>query len=267
MTDFGNSLREAREAKGLTVGQLAETTKILPAVIEGLENDDFTRIAAPIYGRGFVKLYCEAVGLDPKPFIAEFMEIVNGNRETVIRERKLDESTVQTPPVPQPEPPQAEEKPAVQAPVEPEPDVEPQGDLFREPPVSDPAEILHRETPVLPPLPTAAEPAEEEDPVPQQTISRYASPFRLKNRPALPPALWRLSMLAFAGLIVLALLFWGLRALYRATTSTDEAPADAIAQAETAIRQNNETARPEREPERPAPAPRSPQKVPDLYID
>lgn len=267
MTDFGKSLREAREAKDLSVGQLAEMTKILPAVIEGLENDDFTRIAAPIYGRGFVKLYCEAIGLDPKPFIAEFMEIVNGNRETVIRERKLDESVTPTPPAPQPEPQPIEAEPAVQEPVEPEPDDEPQEDLFSEPPVFDSSELVRQKAPVLPFQPTAAEATVEEDPVPQQTITRYASPFRLKNRPALPPALWRLCMLAFAGLIVLALLFWGLRALYRATTSTDEAPVDAIAQAETAIRQNNETDRAEREPESPAPAPRSPQKVPDLYID
>ena len=71
--EFGKSLREAREAKGYTVAQIAETTHIMPSVIEGLENEDFSRIAAPIYGRGFVKLYCEAVGLEPKPMVDEFM--------------------------------------------------------------------------------------------------------------------------------------------------------------------------------------------------
>lgn len=78
MMEFGNSLRAAREAKGYTPVQLAEMTRLAPSVIYSLENEDFSRIAAPIYGRGFVKLYCEAVGLDSKIYIAEFMNRMNG---------------------------------------------------------------------------------------------------------------------------------------------------------------------------------------------
>jgi transcriptional regulator with XRE-family HTH domain len=87
MIEFGKTLRLAREAKGYTVSQLAEITRMIHQTIEDLENENFTRIAAPIYGRGFVKLYCEAVGLDPKPMVAEFMEIFSGNRELGIKER------------------------------------------------------------------------------------------------------------------------------------------------------------------------------------
>ena len=89
--EFGKSLREAREAKGYTVTQIAETTHMLVSIVEGLEKEDFSRIAAPIYGRGFVKLYCEAVGLDAKPFVDEFMEIMNGNRDVSIKERPVAE--------------------------------------------------------------------------------------------------------------------------------------------------------------------------------
>ena len=64
MIEFGKTLRAAREAKGYTVSQLAEATRLMHQVVEDLENENFTRIPAPIYGRGFVKLYCEAVGLD-----------------------------------------------------------------------------------------------------------------------------------------------------------------------------------------------------------
>ena len=85
MIEFGKTLRLAREAKGYSVSQLAEATRMINQTIEDLENENFTRIAAPIYGRGFVKLYCEEVGLDPKPMIAEFMEIFNGNRELGIK--------------------------------------------------------------------------------------------------------------------------------------------------------------------------------------
>ena len=75
MIEFGETLRQAREAKGLTTSQVAQTTHLLVQQIEALEREDFSRIAAPIYGRGFVKLYCEVVGLEPKPLIDAFMEI------------------------------------------------------------------------------------------------------------------------------------------------------------------------------------------------
>jgi cytoskeletal protein RodZ len=75
MIEFGKTLRTAREAKGITVSQIAEKTHMLVQIVEGLENENFEKIAAPIYGRGFVKLYCEAVGLNPKPMIEEFMEV------------------------------------------------------------------------------------------------------------------------------------------------------------------------------------------------
>ena len=87
MIEFGATLRAAREAKGLTPAQLAQTTHLMAQQIEALENEDFSKIAAPIYGRGFVKLYCEGVGLDPKPMVDEFMEIFSGNRQPAIRMR------------------------------------------------------------------------------------------------------------------------------------------------------------------------------------
>ena len=104
---FGQILREARETKGYTVSQLAEMTHLKSSVVEGLENEDFSMIAAPIYGRGFVKLYCEAVGLDPKPLVAEFMEILNGNREPRIKERPAAAPVESAAPA-APEPPPAD---------------------------------------------------------------------------------------------------------------------------------------------------------------
>ena len=74
---LGNTLRTAREACGLTTSELAARTHMLVQIVEGLENEDFRRIPAPIYGRGFIKLYCEAVNLDPKPLQAEFMDLFN----------------------------------------------------------------------------------------------------------------------------------------------------------------------------------------------
>jgi cytoskeletal protein RodZ len=75
MSYFGETIRKAREAKGLTTSQIAEKTHILVQIINAMEHEDFSQIKAAIYGRGFVKLYCEAVGLDPKPLVDTFTEI------------------------------------------------------------------------------------------------------------------------------------------------------------------------------------------------
>jgi cytoskeleton protein RodZ len=77
---LGETLRQAREEKGQTVSQVAEATRMMVQIVEDLEREDFRRIAAPIYGRGFIKLYAEHLGLDSEPLIREFMEIYTGSR-------------------------------------------------------------------------------------------------------------------------------------------------------------------------------------------
>ena len=235
--EFGKSLREAREAKGYTVSQIAEMTHLKTAVVEGLEREDFSMIAAPIYGRGFVKLYCEAVGLEAKPFIDEFMEIMHGNRDVSIKERPVAETApVQDiPPPPPPPPPAAERDLFTQEPEAPEP-----------PPVTDP-------------LPAAEPPAAAK---PQADISRYASPFRSEETasPSFPVLPWRLILLACAGLAILAVLICGIRALYRAT-STEPAT-------ETVTGTTGETAPEPAVQSAAKPAVRTTQQdIPSLYID
>ena len=77
---LGTTLRQAREEKGLTVSQVAESTRMMVQIVEDLEREDFRRVAAPIYGRGFIKLYAEHLGLNSEPLIREFMDIYTGTR-------------------------------------------------------------------------------------------------------------------------------------------------------------------------------------------
>ena len=72
---LGSILKEARERKGLTVAQVAEQTRMIHQLVEDLERDDFHRITAAIYGRGFIKLFAECVGEEPGPLVQEFNEI------------------------------------------------------------------------------------------------------------------------------------------------------------------------------------------------
>ena len=75
---LGNILRETREARGLSTTDVAEHTNMMVQIVEELENEDFHRIAAPIYGRGFLKLYAELLDIEVQPLIDEFMDIYTG---------------------------------------------------------------------------------------------------------------------------------------------------------------------------------------------
>lgn len=95
---LGEILRNARLQKGLTPSDVAESTHLLIQVVEDLEREDFKRVAAPIYGRGFVKLYAELLELDPVPLIRDFMEIYEGSRAPVIRSKPKDANEEVPPP-------------------------------------------------------------------------------------------------------------------------------------------------------------------------
>ena len=240
MIEFGKTLREAREAAGLSVAQLADKTHMPPSRIEQLEAEDFSKIPAAIYGRGFVRLYCEAVGLDPSPLSAEFTDIFNGRREPEIRERPAAPSAT-----PSPEPPVMRDASSALvgrdvhgAPQEPESNEPVEGDLFAEPARASAA------------APAAA-----------PSLSRYAAPVRETARSSLPPFVWRLAVLGAVAVVVLWLAFLGVRALYRATSGTPPTDVEEDApQSEVAAPAAPAT------PTSPA-APRTQQKIPELYID
>ena len=60
----GERLRAAREAKGLTLEDVAAQTRIPRRHLESLENSDWERLPAPTYTTGFAKSYASAVGLE-----------------------------------------------------------------------------------------------------------------------------------------------------------------------------------------------------------
>lgn len=185
MTEFGETLRQAREAKGLSIQQIADATNMLPQQIEDLENDNFSRIAAPIYGRGFVKLYCSTVGLDPKPLVQEFMEIYNGNKQPTIKFKRTQRNAE----------PVAKQQPTMpSAPAQPQPQPQPPAPQPTMPTQPLPAEDFSAirqaavtPQPPPPPPPPPPEPAHEISPAQtatapgafaQETLTPADTPYR-----------------------------------------------------------------------------------------
>ena len=71
--DFGRKLREARERRGITLRQIANTTKISFGQLESLERNDISKLPGGIFSRAFVRSYALEVGLDPEATIQEFI--------------------------------------------------------------------------------------------------------------------------------------------------------------------------------------------------
>jgi len=76
--DFGAFLRQARERQGISLRQIADTTKIALPALEALERNDISRLPGGLFSRAFVRAYAREAGLDVneavRRFVARFPE-------------------------------------------------------------------------------------------------------------------------------------------------------------------------------------------------
>src|SRR5512134_562422 len=79
MNDFGGKLRQARERKGISLRQIAASTKISVAALEGLERNDISKLPGGIFSRAFVRSYAIEVGLDPDETVRQFLQQFAGD--------------------------------------------------------------------------------------------------------------------------------------------------------------------------------------------
>jgi cytoskeleton protein RodZ len=77
MDDFGGKLRQARERRGISLRQIAASTKIAAAALEALERNDISKLPGGIFSRAFVRSYAVEVGLDPDETVREFLDRFN----------------------------------------------------------------------------------------------------------------------------------------------------------------------------------------------
>jgi cytoskeleton protein RodZ len=78
----GQRLREAREAKGLSIEDVAASTRIPTRHLSSLEVSEWDKLPAATYSVGFAKNYAAAVGLD-RAEIAEALRLEMGGTRPV----------------------------------------------------------------------------------------------------------------------------------------------------------------------------------------
>lgn len=69
---IGQKLRAAREAKGLTLDDLQQATKIQKRYLIAIEDEKFDELPGDFYVRAFVKQYANTVGLDGTALLKDY---------------------------------------------------------------------------------------------------------------------------------------------------------------------------------------------------
>ena len=64
MNQIGSQLRQAREARGLSIEDVQKATRIKRIYIEAIEAEQFQALPGPIQARGFVRSYANHLGID-----------------------------------------------------------------------------------------------------------------------------------------------------------------------------------------------------------
>lgn len=65
----GAQLRQAREARGMSIESVSSAIKLAPRQVEAIESDDFGQLLSPTYARGFIRNYASLIGLDAQSLL------------------------------------------------------------------------------------------------------------------------------------------------------------------------------------------------------
>lgn len=79
---LGQILREAREAKGATLGQAEAATRVRQKYLRALEDGDWASLPEPLYVRGFLRSYARYLGVDGAAMVRLYEHSQDGPKPT-----------------------------------------------------------------------------------------------------------------------------------------------------------------------------------------
>jgi cytoskeleton protein RodZ len=74
-SSFGTWLRRQREAREISLRDVAERTKISMRYLEAMEDDRFEVLPAPVFAKGFLREYARYVGLSPDEVVNHYLSV------------------------------------------------------------------------------------------------------------------------------------------------------------------------------------------------
>jgi cytoskeleton protein RodZ len=70
----GQQLKRERENQGLTREEIATSLNLRPAVIQGLEEDNYQEVPVAAYRRGYLRAYAHMLGIDDGPVLDAYRQ-------------------------------------------------------------------------------------------------------------------------------------------------------------------------------------------------
>src|SRR5712691_8458042 len=74
MAGLGPYLSQLREERGLSIDEVARVTRVSPRFLEALEREDFTQLPASVFTKGYIRAYCQAVGVPVEEALSRYRE-------------------------------------------------------------------------------------------------------------------------------------------------------------------------------------------------
>jgi len=96
--EIGAKLKEAREAKHMSLEDVQNETKIQTRYLQAIEEGNFSMMPGKFYTRAFIRQYAESVGLDPELIMEEHAnELPSSSEEEYIQYTRLQRHKEETP--------------------------------------------------------------------------------------------------------------------------------------------------------------------------
>jgi cytoskeletal protein RodZ len=77
MEALGSYLQGLRLARGVSLQEMARSTRVAPRYLEALEGDRWALLPAPAFTRGFIRAYCQRLGESPDDALACYATALN----------------------------------------------------------------------------------------------------------------------------------------------------------------------------------------------
>src|SRR5262245_39396251 len=74
MAGLGTYLSHLRQERGLSIEELARVTRVAPRFLEALEREDFSLQPAPVFTKGYIRAYCQALGVPAEEALSRYRE-------------------------------------------------------------------------------------------------------------------------------------------------------------------------------------------------
>src|SRR5215470_11387088 len=92
---FGERLKRERELREVSLEEVAKGTRIAERFLQALENEQWEKLPAGVFGRGFVRSIARYLGLSEENLLSEY-DLARG--EGTIPQGQIPEQRIPSPP-------------------------------------------------------------------------------------------------------------------------------------------------------------------------